>query len=96
MLREKADQAAKPLGGEFPQDTLNQLMHIILSHHGQYEFGSPVLPATAEALTVHYLDNLDAKLNGLQNALDGLVPDSGNWTSFLKMFERRMYKPTPE
>ena len=96
ILREKADLAAKALAGEFPTDTLNQLMHIILSHHGQYEFGSPVLPATAEAIVVHYLDNLDAKLNGLQNALAGLVPDDGNWTSFLKMFERRMYKPSPE
>ena len=62
------------------------------SHHGQHEFGSPVLPATAEALTVHYLDNLDAKLNALQKALAGRVPEDGNWTSFLRIFERRMYR----
>ena len=92
ILQKKANLAAQALGGEFPTETLNQLIHIILSHHGQHEFGSPVLPATAEALTVHYLDNLDAKLNALQKALAGRVPEDGNWTSFLKIFERRMYR----
>ena len=92
MLQEKARLAAQVLGVEFPQKTLDQLIHIILSHHGQYEFGSPVLPATAEALAVHYLDNLDAKLNALHGALAGLGPEDGNWTSFLKAFERRMYR----
>ena len=93
MLQEKAKLAAKDLGGEFPAETLNQLMHIILSHHGQYEFGSPVLPATAEAVMIHYLDNIDAKLNGLQQALESLLPGDGNWTGWLKMFERKMYNP---
>ena len=93
MLQEKAKLAAKDLGGEFPAETLNQLMHIILSHHGQYEFGSPVLPATAEAVMIHYLDNIDAKLNGLQQALESALPGDGNWTGWLKMFERKMYNP---
>ena len=93
MLQEKAKLAGDELGHEFPPEILEQLMHIILSHHGQHEFGSPVLPAIAEAITVHYLDNLDAKLNGLQQALDATLPDDGNWTAWLKMFERRMYNP---
>ncbi len=93
MLREKAELAGADLGGEFPAETLNQLMHIILSHHGQFEFGSPVLPATAEAVMIHYLDNIDAKLNGLQRALDSALPGDGNWTAWMKMFERRMYNP---
>lgn len=93
MLQEKAQLAANELGGEFPAETLNQLMHIILSHHGQYEFGSPVLPATAEAVMIHYLDNIDAKLNGLQQTLKTTLPGDGNWTSWQKMFERRMYNP---
>ena len=57
-------------------------MHIILSHHGQYEFGSPVLPATAEAVISHYLDNIDAKLNGLHQALESALPGDGNWTGW--------------
>lgn len=94
ILQEKANSASKALGGEFPPEILNQLIHIILSHHGQHEYGSPVLPATAEALVVHYLDNLDAKLNALGRALAGLMPTDGNWTSFMKIFERRMYRGT--
>ncbi|NIA07980.1 MAG: HD domain-containing protein, partial [Actinobacteria bacterium] len=47
ILQEKANSASKALGGEFPPEILNQLIHIILSHHGQHEYGSPVLPATA-------------------------------------------------
>jgi 3'-5' exoribonuclease len=44
------------------------LLHLIGSHHGQYEFGSPVLPRTPEAFALHYIDNLDAKLEMLRDA----------------------------
>src|SRR5262245_20484825 len=47
----------------FPADVQNVLTHIVLAHHGTYEFGSPRLPAVPEAVAVHYLDNLDAKLH---------------------------------
>ena len=87
MRKDKARLAGIELGGEFPAETLNQLMHIILSHHGQYEFGSPILPATAEAVMIHYLDNIDAKLNGLQQILKASLPGDGNWTSWQKMFD---------
>ena len=44
------------------------LLHLIASHHGQFEFGSPVLPRTPEAFALHYVDNLDAKLEMLRDA----------------------------
>ena len=47
---------------------LDALGHIILSHHGEYEFGSPKLPATAEAFMVCYIDDLDAKMNQVTQA----------------------------
>ena len=50
------------------------LEHIILSHHGQHEFGSPVLPMTKEALLISMLDNLDSKLNLLDRIYDGVKP----------------------
>ena len=50
------------------------LEHIILSHHGQHEFGSPVLPMTKEALLISMLDNLDSKLNLLDRVYEGLKP----------------------
>ena len=46
----------------FPEELRMQILHIVLSHHGRLEFGSPVLPKTPEALLVHYLDDLDGKL----------------------------------
>lgn len=51
-----------------PPELLNHLMHVLLAHHGQVDWGSPVVPATREALIVHYLDNLDGKLSNLEEA----------------------------
>jgi 3'-5' exoribonuclease len=62
MINRKAD-ALRAKGVQIAQDVLDALGHIVLSHHGEYEFGSPKLPATAEAFMVYYLDDLDAKMN---------------------------------
>ena len=52
-----------------PSDKLTILTHMILSHHGEPEYGSAVVPQTQEALILHYLDDIDAKLNILDNAM---------------------------
>ncbi len=52
----------------FPERLSMELLHIILSHHGQLELGSPKLPVTAEALVIHYCDDLDAKLEMVRTA----------------------------
>lgn len=52
----------------FPERLAHELLHIILSHHGQLEHGSPKTPATAEALVIHYADDLDAKLDMVRTA----------------------------
>lgn len=59
-------EVAKELGIE-KNPLVDQILHIILAHHGTKEFGSPVLPATGEALIVHLLDNIDAKLHMIKN-----------------------------
>ncbi len=65
------------------------LKHVILSHHGQREFGSPVLPMTEEAVIFHMIDDLDAKLNFLSGLKgDGAEPE---WTDFQRLFERYFY-----
>lgn len=76
----------------FPRTLLSHLLHLILSHHGAYEFGSPVLPATAEAIALHYLDNLDAKLGAFETALLADVDEETNWTDWVRAFDRRLYK----
>jgi 3'-5' exoribonuclease len=73
------------------------LQHIILAHHGTAEFGSPRLPATPEALAVHAIENLDAKLMMSLTATRGEAATSaateGNWTEYMKAFSTRMYRP---
>jgi 3'-5' exoribonuclease len=77
---------------EFPQSLLDQVLHLVLSHHGSHEFGAPILPATAEAVALHYLDNLDAKLHAFEAAmLDDMDPTT-NWTHWNRVFERKLFK----
>ena len=81
---------------DFPEELGWHLKHIILSHHGQYEFGCPVLPRTLEALVVHFADDLDAKISGVQRVIDREMQDSGQWTSYVKLMEREFFKgPVP-
>jgi len=90
MVNQKAAaMAAKDTA--IDKSILDALGHIILSHHGQYEFGSPKLPATAEAFMVYYLDDLDAKLNQVTTAIDNESNDS-NWTSWKKALQTRLYR----
>jgi 3'-5' exoribonuclease len=68
------------------------LSHMILSHHGQLDFGSPVKPLTLEAIALHYLDDLDAKLNAFQRCIDESTGLPGNWTEYHRIFERFIFK----
>ena len=87
MVYEKAHQ----IDG-FPSDLLNVLFHLILSHHGEYEWGSPVKPGIPEAIALHHLDNLDAKVHAATKAITEHKDTSSSWTEYVKMFERRLYK----
>ncbi len=76
----------------FPPELLNGLLHMILSHHGELEWGSPVKPAIPEAIALHYLDNLDAKIQASTKAINEQKDTNGSWTEYIRMFERRLYK----
>lgn len=82
----------------FPVETRRQLLHLLLAHHGEYEYGSPRRPKTPEALLVHMVDNLDSKLAGM---LEAIASDGGAdeaWTGFARILERHVYRrpaPTP-
>lgn len=65
----------------FPADTSQALLHIILSHHGQLEHGSPVVPCTREATLVHMIDNLGGKLGSFDRIEKGLVEGEA-WSSY--------------
>ncbi|NOZ22271.1 MAG: HD domain-containing protein [Planctomycetes bacterium] len=85
------EEKAKGIDG-FPRDTLMLLQHMILSHHGEFEYGSPKLPVIAEAIALHYIDNMDAKLNALPRMIEEDSNGDDNWTGFQRMFDRKMYK----
>ncbi len=76
------------------QDVLDSLLHIIVSHHGRYDFGSPKLPATAEAFMVNYIDDLDAKMNQVGNLIDN-EPGDDDWTNYQRSLETRIYRKRP-
>lgn len=75
----------------FPEDLALKLRHIILSHHGVLEFGSPKRPKTLEALLVNFVDDLDAKVNAFQEFINDSRDDS-HWTPFHRLLERYIYK----
>ena len=77
---------------ELSPETTQALVHLVLSHHGAYEYQSPKLPMTAEALTVHHLDNLDAKLSAFRAAMLRDRDPESRWTEWNRMFERRLFK----
>jgi 3'-5' exoribonuclease len=77
---------------DFPKTLAMELRHLILSHHGVLEFGSPKRPKTLEALIVHHIDDLDAKVNAFRTFVDDAPEDDTRWTPFHKLLERYLYK----
>lgn len=92
MLEEKIGQAEKRTGQPFPMDLRLRLKHMIVSHHGEYEFGSPKLPMTLESLALHYLDNLDAKMHAIGQLIREDPNTDANWTPFQAHLGRKLFK----
>lgn len=77
---------------DFPADKKMLVFHLILSHHGEYEYGSPVLPSIPEAFALHHIDNLDAKVYAAVKAIDNDVNKDSNWTEKSYILNTRIYK----
>lgn len=75
----------------FPDELAVRLKHMILSHHGQYEFGSPKRPKFLEAFALNMIDDLDAKIIGLSRFMEG-DRQKGPWTEFNRLFDRYFLK----
>jgi 3'-5' exoribonuclease len=75
----------------FPPALKTLLQHMLVSHHGKYEFGSPKLPMFREALLLHYLDDLDSKMGAIRSALES-DKGEGNWTVYSGALERRILR----
>lgn len=96
-LEQRAAAAEARLQQKMPPHLVEALQHIIISHHGQPEFGAVKTPATPEAIAVHYIENLDAKLMISLGATRGDThPGSeGNWSEFVKSLGGRLFRPDP-
>ncbi|HLX83759.1 MAG TPA: OB-fold nucleic acid binding domain-containing protein [Terriglobales bacterium] len=90
---------------DFPGELKTLLEHLIISHHGQYDFGSPKLPMFPEALMLHYLDDLDSKMEAMRAHFERESAHEGPWTSYNASLGRPLLdsrkfmqgeKPAPE
>jgi 3'-5' exoribonuclease len=80
---------------KFPAETRRLLLHILLAHHGEFEYGSPRRPKTPEALLVHMVDNLDSKMAGMWEAITADGSDDEAWTPYSRILGRFIYRRRP-
>lgn len=80
----------------FPKKTASELIHCILSHHGELEYGSPKKPAIAEAVALSFADNSDAKLETIKEALANVPDGNLEWQGYNRLFESNIRRTSPE
>ena len=76
---------------DFPYSMKLHIKHILLSHHGEYEYGSPKIPNTSEAYLVHLIDLMDSKMSSFEQVKKA-DSSTGNWSGFVKHLDRIVYK----
>lgn len=86
---------AESIPGLSPE-RLDQLLHLILSHHGRHEFGSPCLPMTVEAIMLHHLDDMDAKVNFIDRLSEQVEPGRQQWSDFQRPLDRFLLLRGPQ
>lgn len=88
LVKNAEQQLSRPLEAE----KLLRLRHMVISHHGTREFGSPALPMTPEALALHHIDALDAKMHEFVRTIQDDVNTDSAWTPFSPRMDRRLFK----
>ena len=91
-LNEKIAESERLSGESMPDYLKTQLKHLIISHHGEYEFGSPKLPMTLEAITLHHLDCMDSKIVGFAQLIQEDLNVDSNWTCYIPSLQRKIFK----
>jgi len=94
LLETKVREAETLAGEPIPGETALRIKHMLVSHHGEYEFGSPKLPMTLEAVALYYLDNLDAKLNSFEQLIRNDPNVDSPWTHYHANISRKLFKGT--
>lgn len=91
----KVAEAEKLSGEPIPEETVLRLKHMVISHHGEYEYGSPKLPMTLEAVALSFLDNLDAKINSFEQLMSEDPNTDSAWTHYHPNIGRKLFKGKP-
>jgi len=76
----------------FPKEMAILVKHLLLSHHGQYDFGSPKRPKTLEAVVLNSLDDMDSKINGVQTHIEKEPDSESAWTQYHRLYDRYFFK----
>lgn len=76
---------------DFPEELLVQIQHLILSHHGRLEFGSPTVPMTPEAFLLSFIDDLDSKMNLIEQLRRKQTGKGPQWSEYQRSLERFLY-----
>ncbi len=76
---------------DFPYQLKTHLKHILLSHHGEYEYGSPKIPQTSEAMLLHQIDLMDSKMHTFET-VKRTDNQSGHWSGFVRHLDRIVFK----
>jgi len=92
MLVAKVAEAEKLSGEPIAQELVLRLKHMIVSHHGEYAYGSPKLPMTLEAVALHHLDNLDAKIHSFHQQMRDDPNVESSWTHYNQGLGRKLFK----
>ena len=92
MIDDKVREAERLSGETFPKSLATEIKHMVISHHGEYEYGSAKLPMTLEATALHHLDNLDAKMASFTQLIKDCPNVESNWTQYHANLGRKLYK----
>ncbi len=93
-LDRRAAAVAQATNQPVPDEVLWRLQHMIVSHHGHLEHGSPKVPMTLEAIVLHYLDDMDAKVNAATELIESDRNSDSVWTAYHPTLGRKLYKPS--
>ena len=76
-----------------PPELIRHFKHLVLSHHGEHQYGAPKLPQTAEAFALHHADNIDAKVAQCRHILNAFAEDDSGWSPYQPTLGRSMHQP---
>lgn len=93
-LERRAAQIARESGQPISNQTLWRLQHMIVSHHGQLDHGSPKVPMTIEAIVLAHIDDMDAKVNSATELIEADRNTDSDWTAFHPIMGRKLFKPS--